>query len=388
MDIIITPQTLSGDLSVIPSKSLAHRYLICAALSDGVTELICPETSADIEATVRCLRAIGADISRTDFGYLINPIRRTPEKAILNCGESGSTLRFLLPVVAALGIDAAFRMEGRLPCRPLSPLQEELERMGCAISRPDPDTVRCIGKLRPGNYAIDGSVSSQFITGLLFAMPLIDGPTQLEVTGKSESRPYIHMTLAALKLFNAPHFHTPGTVAAEGDWSNGAFWLAANTLGSDINVDNLNYGSIQGDRAVTGILPQLDNHCTIDVSDMPDLVPVLAIVAAAKAGAVFTNIGRLRLKESDRVASVESMIRSLGGVAESTEDILTVRGTGLIGGCVNTCGDHRIAMAAAIGATVCREPVTVRGAEAVNKSYPKFWEEYRKLGGNYEQYLR
>ena len=388
MDIIITPRTLSGELSVIPSKSLAHRYLICAALSDGATELFCQETSADIDATVQCLRAIGADITRTEFGYRIQPIRHIPEKATLNCGESASTLRFLLPVAAALGIDATFRMEGRLPRRPLSPLLDELERMGCTLSRPESDTIRCIGKLRPGSYTIDGSVSSQFITGLLFALPLIAGPTDLVVTGTVESKPYIHMTLAALKLFDAPHFRTPGTVAAEGDWSNGAFWLAANMLGSDINIDNLNYGSLQGDRAVTGILPHLENHCTIDASDIPDLVPILAIVAAAKSGAVFTNAGRLRLKESDRLASTVSMINSLGGSAEAAEEILTVRGTGLTGGIVNTCGDHRIAMAAAIGATVCREPVTVHGAEAVAKSYPKFWDEYRKLGGKYEQYLR
>ncbi len=388
MDIIITPEKLSGGLSVVPSKSLAHRYLICAAFSDGPTELICPETNGDIDATVRCLTAIGADIQRTESGYRIHPISEPPKEALLNCGESGSTLRFLLPLVAAMGIDATFCMEGRLPQRPISPLWEELERMGCTLSRPAADRIRCTGKLVPGNYKIDGGVSSQFVTGLLFALSLINGPTHLEITGNIESKPYIHMTLAALKLFNAPDFHSPGTVSVEGDWSNGAFWLAANMLGSDINVDNLNYGSIQGDRAITGILPYLENHCKIDASHIPDLVPILAIVAAAKSGAEFTGIGRLRLKESDRVASTVSMIHSLGGSAQATEDTLTVYGTGLLGGTVDSFGDHRIAMAAAIAASVCGSPVTIRGAEAVSKSYPKFWDEYRKLGGKYEQYLR
>ena len=385
MDITIHPRPLRGEIQVIPSKSIAHRYLICAAFSDNPTQLICPETNRDIEATVDCLNALGAQIRRTGSGYEITPVSIVPETAILNCCESGSTLRFMLPIVGALGVDATFQMEGRLPQRPLSPLWEELERMGCTLTRPTESTIRCCGKLRPGAYTIAGNVSSQFITGLLFALELMGGST-LTVTGKVESAPYIEMTKAAMRLF--PGFHSPGTVTVEGDWSNGAFFLAARVLGSDVQVTGLDEASCQGDRAAADLLPALKGHCTISAADIPDLVPILAVVAAANQGAVFTHIQRLRLKESDRVASVIAMVEALGGKAEATEDSLTVYGTGLTGGTVQSCNDHRIAMAAAIAATICTHPVTILDAQCVNKSYPHFWAEYRRLGGNYEQHLR
>ena len=388
MDLTLMPRRLRGDITVIPSKSQAHRLLICAAFADKATQLVCRETNADIEATAHCLCALGAEILRTDTGYTVFPATKVPAKAALPCGESGSTLRFLLPVVGALGVDATFLLEGRLPQRPLSPLWEEMERMGCSLSRPTKNTVRCQGKLKSGAYTIDGSVSSQFITGLLFAHALIGGCT-LEITGKLESKPYVDMTQDALQLFDAPNFHTPGTLPVEGDWSNGAFWLAANALGSDLTVHGLHTESSQGDRAVMKILRLLMyGPPTVSAADIPDLVPILAVCAAAKQGAVFTDIRRLRLKESDRVASVIAMIEALGGKAEANENTLTVCGTGLRGGVVDAVNDHRIAMASAIAATVCTENVTILGAECVKKSYPAFWEEYIRLGGKYELYLR
>lgn len=388
MDITLFPRHLRGDLSVIPSKSQAHRLLICAAFADGPTQLVCPETNRDIDATADCLRALGAEILRTDSGFTVFPIRKAPETATLPCGESGSTLRFLLPVVGALGVDATFLMEGRLPQRPLSPLWEELERMGCALSRPTPSTLRCRGKLKSGAYTIDGGVSSQYVSGLLFAQALL-GDSTLEITGDLESKPYVDMTQEALQLFDAPKFHTPGYLAVEGDWSNGAFWLAANDLGGNIALRGLNAGSVQGDRAVVEILHTMETKMpTISAKDIPDLVPILAVCAAAKHSAVFTHIRRLRLKESDRVATTVAMIEALGGKAEATEDRLTVFGTGLVGGTVDACNDHRIAMSAAIAAMVCSQPVRLLGADAVNKSYPTFWNEYARLGGKYELYLR
>ena len=388
MDITIHPAKLHGCINAIASKSQAHRLLICASFSDTETILYCPETNRDIEATANCLRALGADITRTEDSYHVLPIKNLPQTAVLNCCESGSTLRFMLPIAGALGVDTLFQMEGRLPQRPLSPLWEEMERMGCSLSRPTESTIRCKGKLKSGTYVIDGSISSQFITGLLFALSLIDGKSNLEITGKQESKPYIDMTRSAMELFSAPDFHSPGRIEVEGDWSNGAFFLAAKALGNDLSVTNLNPRSTQGDRMVAQLLPALEKHIHIDAADIPDLVPILAVVAAAKEGAVFTNIRRLRLKESDRVMAVVHLIQSLGGKAESAENDLTVYGTGLTGGCVDSHNDHRIAMAAAIAATVCSEPVTILGAEAVNKSYPTFWKEYCKLGGHYEQYLR
>ena len=389
MDITIHPAKLRGSVTVIPSKSQAHRYLICAAFADNETQLICPETNRDIEATVDCLSALGAVITRSSDGYAITPIGKIPESAVLNCCESGSTLRFMLPIVGALGVDTVFQLEGRLPYRPLSPLWEEMERMGCRLSRPTESTIRCEGKLIAGNYSISGSVSSQFITGLLFALSLIDGTCELSVTGKIESQPYITLTKDAMDTFSAPRYHSPGKVIVEGDWSNGAFWVAAQTLGSPLSVEGLNPDSAQGDRAVVEITRQLLDGCpTVSAADIPDLIPILSVIAAANHGAVFTDIQRLRLKESDRVATVMEMIDNLGGKAESTENILTIHGTGLRGGTVDSHNDHRIAMSAAIAATVCTEPVTILGAEAVKKSYPSFWEEYRNLGGHYEQYLR
>ena len=386
MDITLTPRRLRGRISVIPSKSQAHRLLICAAFADGPTELLCPEVSRDMDATADCLRALGAEITRENYGYRVAHGKAIPQNATLPCGESGSTLRFLLPVVGALGVDATFLLEGRLPQRPLSPLWEEMERMGCTLSRPTENTVRCQGKLKNGHYAIDGSVSSQFITGLLFAHWLM-ADCALEITGTLEAKPYVDMTKAALSLF--PERKSPKKLAVEGDWSNGAFWLAANALGSELDVLGLDTNSLQGDRAVVELLAEMDRGTpSIDAKDIPDLVPILAVCAAAKHGAVFQNIRRLRLKESDRVASVIAMVETLGGKAEADENTLTVFGAGLRGGIVDACSDHRIAMSAAIAATVCREPVTILGAEAVNKSYPRFWEEYTRLGGNYELYLR
>ena len=388
MDITIHPRLLRGDITVIPSKSQAHRLLICAAFADSPTMLLCPETNQDIEATANCLRALGASISHSQDGYFVAPARKIPEEAYLNCQESGSTLRFLLPIVGALGVKATIHMEGRLPQRPLSPLWEEMERMGCTLSRPTANTILCQGRLRPGTYSIAGNVSSQFISGLLFAFELIDQPCDLEIQGKLESAPYVRMTEDALELFFY-YRRSPERITVDGDWSNGAFWLAAAELGSPVTVLGLNPSSVQGDRAVVKILQLLRKGCpTISAADIPDLVPILSVAAAANMGAVFTDIQRLRLKESDRVASVIAMIQALGGTAWATESTLTIGGTGLTGGTVDACNDHRIAMSAAIAATVCQEEVTILGAECVSKSYPQFWAEYARLGGNYEQYLR
>ena len=398
MDITIFPKKLSGSIMAIPSKSQAHRLLICAAFSDATTTLRCPSTNQDIEATADCLRAIGAVITPTEYGYTVAPVQRIPDSAVLNCRESGSTLRFMLPIVGALGINATFEMSGRLPKRPLSPLWEEMERMGCSLSRPTENTIQLNGKLRTGAYSIDGGVSSQYITGLLFAISLLDGASKLHITGKLESKPYVEMTQKALRLFGVctddfavtgkQLFKTPGDVNVEGDWSNAAFFLAANTLGSQLEILGLDPESAQGDRACAKILQTIHDNPIVDAADIPDLVPILAVTAGICNGAVFQNISRLRLKESDRVATVAAMIKNLGGTVQITENELHVF-PGKYSSCtIDAAGDHRIAMAAAIAATVADGPVTILGAECVAKSYPSFWEEYKRLGGNYEQYIR
>jgi len=398
MDITILPGALSGTVRAIPSKSQAHRLMICAAFSNRQTTLECPQTNADIEATARCLNALGADIKRTGNGYIVDPAKDIPQRAILDCGESGSTLRFLLPVACALGVEATFQMQGRLPYRPLSPMWEELERMGCSLTRPTETTILTSGRLHSGEFFLSGKVSSQFITGLLFATAFLGGASQITITDTLESKSYVDMTQLALSIFgvntdnyrvkgNFP-FQSPGNLTVEGDWSNGAFWLAAQALGNPLSVTNLDLGSPQGDRASVKILRNLEDNITVSAADIPDLVPVLAVVAGAKKGAVFTDIARLRLKESDRVASVCNMLNTLGANAFADENTLTVQ-PGKYHNCtIDAVNDHRIAMSAAIAATVADGPVTILGAECVAKSYPAFWQVYKELGGKYEQHIR
>ena len=389
MDLTLMPCHLRGNLSAIPSKSQAHRLLICGAFANAPTKLICPDTNEDIEATADCLRALGCEITREEDGYTVIPMKKCPKTADLYCRESGSTLRFLLPIAGALGVNATFHMEGRLPQRPLSPLWEEMERMGCHLSRSPENTLRCTGKLKSGSYYIDGGVSSQFITGLLFALSLMEEESTLEITGNIESLPYIQMTRDCLGLFDVnweilgkQTFHSPGIITVEGDWSNAAFFLAANALGHDVRLSNLNSLSPQGDREIIKLLPLLENGCpTIDAANIPDLVPILAVVAGAKHGAIFTHIGRLRLKETDRVATVCAMLHALGASTQVTQQTLQVFPGSYHSCTIDASGDHRIAMSAAIAATIASGPVTVLGADAVKKSYPKFWEDYRQLGG-------
>jgi 3-phosphoshikimate 1-carboxyvinyltransferase len=274
-----------------------------------------------------------------------------------------------------------------------------MERMGCVLSRPTPDTIRCIGKLHSGSYEIRGDISSQYISGLLFAMALMEGASALKIIGKLESKPYVDMTCATMKLFgiDVPSFqisgcypfHSPGEFTVEGDWSNAAFFLTAAAIGNSVSLENLNLTSAQGDRTIIDHLTKLSSgFCDIDAADIPDLVPILSIAAASMHGCQFTNIARLRLKESDRVASVIQMLSALGIQANATENTLSIMPGSFSGGVVDSENDHRIAMAAAIAATVASAPVTILGAQCVNKSYPTFWDEYRRLGGNYEQHVR
>lgn len=385
----VSNQPLSGTVAAIASKSMAHRLFICAALSDTPAQVVCATTSKDIEATRACLAAM-------------------KEGSPLPCGESGSTLRFLLPVVAALGLEAEFHMEGRLPERPLAPLDEQMQAHGVSFSRPRQDVLQVRGRLTPGDYEMPGDVSSQFLSGLFFALPLLDAPSTVTLTTKLESAPYVDMTLSALKQFGihikqdenvytipTGRYQSPGQVVVEGDWSNAAFFLCAGALGKPVTVTGLDPESLQGDKAVFEILRQFGaktgqtgNAFTvapgklraidIDAAEIPDLVPVLSVVAAAAEGTTrIYNASRLRLKESDRIASVCAMIGSLGGEIEETADGLLIHGgKPLAGGRVDTFGDHRIAMAAAVAATVCTAPVEVLHPQVVEKSYPNFWEDF------------
>lgn len=406
----------SGTIAAIPSKSHVHRLLIAAALSEKEVVIRCDRTNEDIEATVRCLNALGAHISFRHGLFSVQPIRKPVDGAVLEVGESGSTLRFMLPVVASLGVTAHFHMQGRLPDRPLSPLREEMIAHGVSFHNTSANPLTISGQMRGGSFTFDGGVSSQFTTGLLLAIPQLHEPTSVTLTGKVESRPYIDLTLQTLRtlgyrvdatdntftVLERSH-HTPTLLSAEGDWSNAAFMLALGAFSEKgVRVTGLDFHSTQGDRAIFELLNRFQKDAThrandgigfkksakeavssIDAADIPDLVPILSVVAASAVGTtVIENCGRLRLKESDRIASVCAMLNSLGGNASSVGDSIVIHGTGsLVGGTVDSAHDHRIAMSAAVASVLCREPVTILGAEAVRKSYPAFFDDLGTLCG-------
>ena len=435
MVVKITKPVQGGTIRAIASKSEAHRLLICSALSENETFLSCPERSEDIDATVRCLTAIGASIEyRTDKtnetatnGFYIKPVDlhgnevQNNKYIILDCGESGATLRFLLPVYGALGLPVSFTMAGRLPSRPLTGLYEEMTNHGNLISKPGTSPLTCEGQLTSGTYTIPGDISSQFISGLLLALPLLHGDSTIRVTGILESRPYVDITLGALRLFgikineenenifNIPGgqlYRSPGTIEVGGDWSNAAFWLSAGAIGQGgITCTGLDLKSGQGDKQITGFLERFGAYITcgnnsvtvspgklsgieIDAGDTPDLVPVLAAVASVAEGkTVIRNAGRLRIKESDRLHTVTKTLLAFGADIKETDDGLIITGRkSLTGGEIESFGDHRIAMTAAVISKVCTGDVLIRDAGAVRKSYPGFFDDFSNiLGGAWEE---
>lgn len=399
MKVTICPQKLQGTIPAIPSKSAAHRLLICAALADKPTTIRCDKTSQDIDATVQCLRSMGAEITRSGDDFIVTPITRQPY-AKLDCGESGSTLRFLLPVLCALGQNAEITMHGRLPDRPLEPLWSELAAHGSILRKPTHETISVSGHLTGRSFTLAADVSSQYISGLLFALPLLGGGT-IHLTGKTESRGYIHMTMESLAAFGvetrwedstitvlSDAYRSPGTALVEGDWSNAAFWLTANALCGNITCTGLSENSQQGDKTVLAALETIrQGNATVDAGQIPDLVPILAVAAALTPGTThITGAARLRLKESDRLVTVREMLTALGGDVTEESDGLIIRGkTSLSGGVTHSRGDHRIAMAAAIASVGCTGPVIIENAEAVNKSYPRFFADFRTLGGQIKE---
>ena len=417
MEITITPHILSGTAESIPSKSQAHRFLISAALSRTNTKIACPSASKDMDATASCLSALCASVRKEDGAYHVSPCALdTPAR--LFCGESGSTLRFILPLAGALGKEAHFLLEGRLPERPQEPLLSQLVAHGMEISRDENGNLHTKGQLQSGAFSLPGDVSSQFISGLLFALPLLSGDSTLTLWGTVESAPYIEMTEDALRRFGIRFtykentyyipggqvYTPPSALSVEGDWSSAAFFLSAGALGGGITLEGLSPRSLQGDREIADLLARFgaqvkteDSRVTISpaplsgisvsASQIPDLVPVLAVVAAAAKGETrIVDAARLRLKESDRLVAVSRMLKALGGTIEETRDGLFIEGGApLRGGTVDSMGDHRIAMSAAIASIFCRGPVRILGAEAVEKSYPSFWDAFSLLGGQIER---
>ncbi len=415
MDITLKPNTPHGTVAAISSKSAAHRVLICAAFANAETKVRCDKTNKDIEATVRCLNSLGAYIEYQSPYFYVTPISTPASGAVLHCGESGSTLRFLLPIIPALGVDASFLLEGRLPERPLSPLYEELLAHGANISPQGSNPLTLNGRLTGTEYRIRGDVSSQFISGLLFALTFSGHGGRLIIEGKTESAPYVDMTVDALSIFGAAPKKTengyiiepdarlisPGYVEVEGDWSNAAFPLCMGALGnSEVTVTGLDPSSHQGDKAIIEQLLRFgadveagNNAYTvrggkrlkavdIDASQIPDMVPVLATIASVCEGTTrIYGAARLRLKESDRLMAVSTMLNALGADVTETDDGLIINGVAhLSGGVTHSFNDHRIAMSAAVASVACTDAVTIKGADCVAKSYPDFWDDVRRLG--------
>ena len=402
--VTVRPKRLSGQVTVPPSKSQAHRLLLCAALAQGVSEVENVAFSQDILATLSCMEALGAHWEEVSPGRLritgIPEGEWRGELPRMDCGESGSTLRFMIPIALAVAGGGEFTGRGRLMQRPQKPYFDLFAEKGITWEQGE-NTLTVCGRLMPGEYRLPGNVSSQFFTGLLYALSLLDGPSAVVSTTQLESADYINMTIDAMaeaginvekgedgrsyRVHPSPYKAFTGRV--EADWSQAGFWYAAIALGNAVEPEGMNASSAQGDMVIVPHFMRLTQpgDVTIDVSGCPDLVPPLAVMAAVREGTTrLVNAARLRIKESDRLSSVTAALNALGARVEEFPDSLTIYGMERLRGgvSVDCCNDHRIAMMTAVAATRCEQPVTLLGADCVNKSYPNFWEHYEMLGGD------
>lgn len=417
----ITPQVLSGTVQAPPSKSFAHRAVLGAFLAKDKCLIKNLHLSADISATLDCISRLGAkwNYSKETATATVEQGDAPSSPILLDCGESGSTLRFFIPIAMAMHDEVQFTGHGRLMERPLDPYFEIFSEKNIEYSL-EGSILTVKGRLTPGTYAIDGSVSSQFITGLLYALPLLDGDSKINIKGSLTSRAYIDITLDVLKKFgikikneNYSSFTIKGnqkykaqSYTVEGDFSNAAFWLAAGALGCDITCTGLDENSLQGDKAIIEIIESTGaaverigknsfrahhtagmHGVTVDADAVPDLVPILAVLFSfCKGTSRIENAGRLRIKESDRLAAITAELTKMGASITEGPDYLEINGKQILNGAeVSSWNDHRIAMAAAIAACRCEGEVSIDGAKkAVTKSYPSFFEDYIMLGGNAE----
>ena len=406
MDKTVSPASLSGQIDIIPSKSASHRAVMMAALCREKTLITPLQRSKDIEATLRCAKALGLGRQRTP----VSGVRK------LDCGESGSTLRFFIPLALDGRGPVAFTGHGRLMQRPLDVYEQLFAPRGVAWQLTG-DTLSVNGRLTPGEYALRGDVSSQFITGLLFALPFLPGESSIRITTNLESRSYVELTRRIQRAFGVnsrwTNDHTlivpgyqrpvsPGQFSIEGDWSHAAFYLVAGVLGATgpLTLRGLDLESTQGDRAIVDILRHMGaiigqdsrgitvcssrlRPAVVDVSQVPDLVPVLAVaMAAAEGESRITGAARLRIKESDRLSAIANALTACGADVTELPDGLIIRGgKPLHAARVDGCNDHRIVMAMAVASAIADGDITITDSEAVSKSAPAFWEEFASLGG-------
>lgn len=406
-DLKLEPVKLKGSVTVPPSKSLAHRAIICASLAEGRSKIRNIQYSEDILATIAGMRAFGAVIQTEEDTVIIDGISdySSGEGRTINCNESGSTLRFLIPLATLFEGKTRFTGQGKLGTRPLDTYEEIFSKQGLHYrpSNTDELDLTVEGSLRPGIYDVRGDVSSQFITGLLFTLPLLEAESEIRMTTPLESEGYVDLTLSMLKTFGInidfdkekQVFRVEGNqvyraqnTTVEGDYSQAAFFLSANALDNSVEVNGMNPASLQGDREIIAILEQLNDGAsderTIDGSQCPDIIPVAALVAALSDGrTTFTNLERLRIKESDRLEAVQKELARLGADIEIDGDALLIKGTAILKGNATVWShkDHRIAMMLAVASTVCEKPIIIRDTECVAKSYPDFWDVFKQLGG-------
>jgi 3-phosphoshikimate 1-carboxyvinyltransferase len=416
--VIITPAPLHGNVTPPPSKSAAHRGIICAALAKGQSIITPFEPSDDMTATIGAVKALGASVIQEGEKLIVDGTNtfRTISTEI-DCLESGSTLRFLIPVAATSGKQVSFTGRGRLPRRPIGPYLDCLPPAGVLCDTLGGLPLTISGTLKPGIYTLPGDVSSQFITGLLLALPMLCGDSEIRLTTPLQSEGYISLTMDIMSRFRVQtsrsgqtffikgnQSYVPCQFGVEGDWSQAAFWLAAGAVAANrldtINCLGLGPKSKQGDKAVCDILRSFGANvscgdsvsarggnlhcCNIDASQIPDLVPVLAVVAALSEGrTIIGNAARLRIKETDRLKTTAAGLRALGANITELADALVIDGVPeLAGGTADGTGDHRIVMAMSVAALRCKNPVTINGCESIEKSYPKFFGHYNSLGGN------
>ncbi len=422
----IEPNNLAGEINIPPSKSLTHRVIICSGLANGVSNIQNIEFSDDIIATCKGMKSFGVEIDinknmkTTNMKSVsIKGIDETRKLRVINekidCSESGSTLRFLIPLAALTDQQVVFHGKGRLIERPLDVYYKIFDKKNIEYSNENGKLpLSIIGKLKSGRLEIEGNISSQFISGLMFALPLLDGDSEIILTSKLESKGYVDLTMSVLNKYNIEiendnyqRFFINGNqkyksrnYKIEGDFSQAAFWIAASILGSKIKCVDLYKDSLQADRTILNILKDMNadiisSHdsviayaertkgTTIDVSQCPDLVPILTVLGSLSEGTTrIINAERLRIKESDRLKAISTELNKLGGDVIELNDGLIINGKqSLGGGVVDSWGDHRIAMALAIASIRCDNPVTITNSDVVKKSYPRFWEDFRILGG-------
>ena len=393
------PCRLNGNIDAPPSKSMAHRYLIGAALSGKICNISGIDYNEDILASIDCLKALGAEINIDKDVVCVNPqyFMKNVDNSVLECRESGSTLRFFIPLALCLGTEVTLKGSTRLFERPLDVYEELCKRDNFKFEKKE-NLVKLCGKLKSGNYQIRGDISSQFITGLIFALTYLGEDSSIEIIPPFESRSYVNLTMSALKSFGVDIEFTDEycikikksnmnafSGKIEGDYSNAAFLDAFNYIDSNITVHNLNPESLQGDRVYANYFGKIAvGTPTLDISDCPDLGPVLIALASMKNGATFTGTDRLKAKESDRGKTMHEELEKLGGGLIFSENKIIVPKQQLSdqGIVLNGHNDHRIVMAMSL--VLSKIGGVIEGAEAVRKSYPRFFENIRNLGAEVE----